>query len=612
MTFGNPVALFGLLASIPIIACFLFRRRPVVLEIPSVMLWRQAVPFQQMRWFGKKPNKWLTLAAQLLILCLLVLILADPNPNDGRGHCIIILDDSGTMQTQTGEGTRFEGTQETVHNIITAAPDDNDFTMILAGEPPLVPFATITDRSAIDRFVEQHQPRDVDAHVDEAIEIARRYATQSGRSRIFVITDTPSHEVHSDPDIDWLTIDHNRPNLAITSMQYLDGGTGVRVTLDHIDMQGTPVIARMICDEELLAETSADLAEGLTQVEIRARPKPGQSFSIVILPDDSLPLDNCAYGVWPPSLGQRIRVVTSGNSPLLAALMQPDTQIEISGPKDLPADPSDGFDLVVWDAPHDISTRKIGHHLVLGGEDPFGLCGERQGTDNLRPTHWSTDSPLTRDVDFFSWLIHRSASMDAAPGVQSIVSAVGVPLVLATVPVNDTPSFDHRVFSAVYFNFSLSDSNLADPGSFRLPIVLWRAVATLTGRTATDQRLAYRTGQPIAIPLDAKGAVEVLDPRMQVCPAQFEDGLLTLFQPTRVGQYTIVTETGKSHLGVSWFRTMPLPDTDGTKTPFVASATSEQMLRLRSLSPVQLLLLICAGMIAAEGWLFYRFRLRFA
>src|SRR3954451_12848201 len=80
VVFGFPAAVYFAAVGVPVAAAFLYRRRARVVEVPAADLWAEIGRPVEVRSFRSLLRRLLSLLAQLLLVTLLVLALADPSP----------------------------------------------------------------------------------------------------------------------------------------------------------------------------------------------------------------------------------------------------------------------------------------------------------------------------------------------------------------------------------------------------------------------------------------------------------------------------------------------------------------------------------------------------
>ncbi len=124
----------ALLLAVPvIIILYLLKPRGKDYRVSSNLLWAQLFRNQQSKTFLEKFIHNILMYLQILMILLLVLALMSPyllRRGTGRGNVVLVLDTSGSMQHDTGEGrTRIEEAVEQVKNLV-ASSEDSAFSIV--------------------------------------------------------------------------------------------------------------------------------------------------------------------------------------------------------------------------------------------------------------------------------------------------------------------------------------------------------------------------------------------------------------------------------------------------------------------------------------------------
>lgn len=127
----------ALLLAVPvIIILYLLKPRGKDYRVSSNLLWAQLFRNQQSKTFLEKFIHNILMYLQILMILLLVLALMSPyllRRGTGRGNVVLVLDTSGSMQHDTGEGrTRIEEAVEQVKNLV-ASSEDSAFSIVKIG-----------------------------------------------------------------------------------------------------------------------------------------------------------------------------------------------------------------------------------------------------------------------------------------------------------------------------------------------------------------------------------------------------------------------------------------------------------------------------------------------
>jgi hypothetical protein len=586
-----PSALWWLLTALPIAALFYYRRRIIEVEVPALTLWEQTRRRDTFGRWGRRLRRWLSLLVQLLIALALIAALCEPVSSAHRTELLVVLDDSATMQTIEEDGrTRFDLARQVVLDRLRDKPTGATVTIILAGTPPKI----VADRETVDQRVRatlaERRPRDVNPQLDAAVALAQR-KRQDEASTIVVVSDRHDAQLAARSDVEWLSVGEPHPNLAIEALTPTASATAIEVVLSRRGMSVTTAAVSLTVNDQEHARRTISLRDGSTAVQLEAQLAPGTPFEVTVTPVDAFPLDNTAFGIWPEPLDVRLRLISSGNPFLEAALDQPGVSLRVLSPEEWPDDqPADVTVLDAQVAVHkSINRRPQGNFIVFGGEDPFGLTSAVPSAEDLTPSQWSADSPLLRDVDLLRWHIGRTAGMLPPGFAERAVFAGEIPLVFL---VRDPGKADDAEddFAAVYVNFNLADSNITRRAGF--PVFVWNAIDYLLDRRPEDTLIAHATGVPLPFPSQRQTEARVTDPAEREIQAYFDNDRLVVPFPEYAGMYRL--DVG----GASVVRAANYVS-DGAQ--FAAAATEEEAIAMPSRRPTWLASLPMWGLLAAAG-----------
>ena len=597
-----PSALWWLLAAAPIAAIFLFRRRIVEVRVPALVFWEHTRRKDTFGRWGRRMRRWAGLALHLLVLMLLTAALTEPINPAYQHELLIVLDDSATMRTVEDDGRpRAAHAAERLLDKLRQAPGGVQTTIFLAGAPPRILIERETVAHKVQAALGTHASRDVNPDFEQALSLARRHRQQP-ETPILVISDRLPKDLAAQSDVEWIRVGRPQPNLAVTDVRVSADGAAFDVVLRHRGMSPRTATISLISNQQTLANVPIMLQESPTTVRIPAELRPGDLFKIHAEPADAFELDNVWFGVCPPDRQTHVRLVTTGNDYLVAALDQPGTQLDVVAPSDWNA--SAAADVTVLDVPTAGPGRSVpGRFIVFGGTDPFGVCLSDTPFIDTTPLLWAADHPLARDVDFLSWRIRRTAGLFPSTETQTIVATADAPLVF-TVRKAGAEEKPENTFEAVYVNFSLMDSNVGLLAGF--PVFLWNTIDDLLGRRAEDYLTAQPTGRPLIFPAVAGvTSATVLDPREREMQAYFDGARLLLPFPEHAGFYRL------NFSDVAWIRAVNYrADTDFEEEVQLSPAPENRRSTVphwwRALPPWGMLAALAGALVLLEALLFHR------
>lgn len=191
----------ALLLAVPVVIIFyLLKPRGKDYRISSILLWDKIFKNQQSRTFLEKFIHNILMYLQILMILLLVLALMSPyihRPGTGRGNVILVLDTSGSMQHDTGEGImRIEEAVKQARNLV-ASSEGTAFSVVTSdcmGTELLA--VSVRDRqnlySVLDQVECSDGPQDLRG-AESVVETLRAGGAESGEesapAEVIVFTD---------------------------------------------------------------------------------------------------------------------------------------------------------------------------------------------------------------------------------------------------------------------------------------------------------------------------------------------------------------------------------------------------------------------------------------
>ncbi len=503
MTWARPEA-FWLLLLVPVlVVLFLHRRRTTPITVPSLLFWQEyGRPVD-----GPPPalalHNLLNLLVQVVLLCLLIFALASPDmPQRRREHLVLVVDTSATMQTVSSDGrTRLQEAIGRGEDLLAGVPDDTLITLVEAGILPRVRLKAVPDKGAVRAVLSALSAADVDPDLHEAVRLAASIRVGDWPTRIVCISDfVGTEELLANGNSVTLVQEQvgvDSPNCGIVELAPADGQEGLNVTIGQHGLDGRRATVEVLAGQQRVGSATAELKGPLTSVHVPAELAAGAVFTVRLTPEDALPLDNVARGVWPASDRVRVRLVTRGNPFLEQAIRaQPTASLQVVRPEAWdPGAPADVT--VVDDTEPGLFERINGRAVVFMSQ---GNAPNQPGSTGapLSATYWSPDHPVLRDIDPSLWRVRRLAG-GLPDGVESLAGWQDQPLVCQWSPSGgaSSQSTDSSLGHVVIFNFDLADTDLPLRPAF--PIVLWNAIRYASSLTSKTPPVARRTSEVLEL-----------------------------------------------------------------------------------------------------------------
>jgi Ca-activated chloride channel homolog len=515
MRFGweHPATLAALALLAPLAWLWLRRRRRPPATVSSLVLWRRIARPQGPRRERRLPPLFV---AQALLLAagataLAGPFLARPAPPGPTRDAIVVLDVSASMQAKSAGGSRFDAAREAaVARARELGGAGRKLTVVAAGSEPRVLGAGLDGERAA-RLLEAVKVDDVAGNTAAAVEFASAQAGPDGTVDLFTDLAPPDPVLSRDA------------RAATTLHRFGEGGANlaiaaVRVDASPFDAAGSGrvlVTVRSFADAPRAVEVELaplDPGRGPT-LRRRASVPPRTSetaafddlpwtgaFAARLVGGDDLPLDDRAYGWFPPR--RTLRVVLVGDDPALAEAMERLLrEVEHTEFRTLPPAewrPDAAADVTIFDgfAPPVPPPGNVAYLAPRQG-NPDVTVGPAPVESRLAETR---DHALLRGVQNPATLLGgRAVGLAASPGLQPIM--VGRAEGRATVLAAAGGEAGRRVVATA---FPLRPHDLRDPDAlpslvFTLNLVRWLSPAVADGALVrtTGERVISSADEPI-------------------------------------------------------------------------------------------------------------------
>ncbi|RIW37384.1 VWA domain-containing protein [Bacillus salacetis] len=236
-----------------LILFYLFRKQFTEKEISSTLLWDQLIQeWKANRWW-KKLQRHILLLLQILIVCFLILALAQPFLS-GKGingdHVVAVIDTSASMQADEGERTRFEEAKAEVLTMVDSLGSGQQMSLLTAGKVPQLIFSNESEKQRMKSAISELVP----SHQEDSMVQAAGYASsliQEGEGEIHLYTDSLTEEEIEEVPFSNKVVVHNigeqRDNLSLKSfgVAKTDGGINGVLTVGNENKEDQTVTVRI-------------------------------------------------------------------------------------------------------------------------------------------------------------------------------------------------------------------------------------------------------------------------------------------------------------------------------------------------------------------------------
>jgi Ca-activated chloride channel family protein len=215
MTFLSPWNLAWLGLLIPLVLLYILKRRREDLEVPSTLLWAQALRDMQADRPFRRLLPHMSLVLQALAVCAGALALARPTFGGevmSSAWLCVVVDTSASMATRDAgeEDTRVERAREALYSLSTSLGPGARMVLIEAGEVPLVQTISSHDQQALRRVIDAVDVSSAGCDLRGALDLAsERLRDAPGASRLVLISDAAMDgrlEVTTDVEVEFIKL----------------------------------------------------------------------------------------------------------------------------------------------------------------------------------------------------------------------------------------------------------------------------------------------------------------------------------------------------------------------------------------------------------------------
>lgn len=591
------------LVAIPVIAAFFFRWRSRVHEIPALSHWLTIGRPLDVRSTGAVVRRILSLAAQILLIGVLVICLADPFPRAPAARRVaMVIDTSATMQTMESGRSRLKLAVERGKEILGKLPRDAQVYLVAAANRPASLHSSTLNPAQAAMVLDALGATDTNGDIPAAIR-AISFLADDPAAEAIVISDfaggTPPSALarlwHGVAKLSLIPVGEDHPDCAITDTWAEAEGQRWRIgaAFTSRGLAGHVAMARLISKGAEIGREQVVLRDAPGRVEFLADLPVGAPYEIMIDTGDALAVDDRAFGVLP--MPPVICLVTEGDAPLERAIRaNSSARLRVVSHREFD-NPGDATVLIV-DGPglKNFSQGKLRGCLFINTPDPFGYATFGSAIKNPRITHWRGDQTSLSEIDpgnLHFRLVHLLQPKPTT-NLMPVLSADQTPVIAERASDGASP------LRIMYWPFALSETDM--PTHLTFPILLWDTIDYLSGRQDQSRHV---TGQPLFF--SSTTPPQILDSTGRQIAVHTSGNGFTTADITTQGVYTLRTENGERFIPINLFSsrgTLPLARGSSDVASHASqSAGNQPVLNWRAL------LCIALG-IAALEWILFSLR----
>lgn len=511
MSLNSPWAL-GFLSFIPLlILMYILKQKFEEREIGSIFLWQQVLKDVEVNTPWQKLKKNLLLLLQILFVLLAALALSDPylkTVGSGYANLIIVIDNTGSMNTRYENVTRLEQAKALAENAVKSAAGKANITLIRAGRYPELVLSKTADKgeavAAIRRIAESSTTGNMADAVSLVKAIAKAYETQGGYKAIFY-TDGGISAESLNAEVVRIYTEAQNVSLDYISHTVEKGKLKALVRMTNRSKSDAVREVSLYGDEVLLELQSLTLPAGETRTasfEVTFPQETGYIWAELTEADD-LSQDNAIYGVVSQNKALNVLLVTDSNIFIEKALLGVKG---IALYKTNPGEKITGdYDLYIYDGNMPETLPKSGSLLFLNPpsslmEKENGVVLFEIGEEQTGGTATVLRHGITKYVEDAAFAVSGLKKLDIPYWAETLIA------------VGDRPAAAAGVYKgrkAAVIGFDLHNSDFVLMPEY--PVFMNNLAAFLTDRTF-EGKTAYEAGEPVPlVPLPEAKELRIMD-----------------------------------------------------------------------------------------------------
>ena len=550
----------GMSAGVVLLYILKLRRRQVV--VPFSPLWHRVLTEKETTSLWRKLKRWLSLLLQLIILALIVLAIADPEPKEellvGR-NLLILIDTSASMAAVDGDDeSRLDEAKKEAHKILgTLGPNDKTMIVTMDGQiRPLTPFTD--DLALLNQAIREISVTATPEDLTGGLQLASDALKGRKNPELILLSDLRTKDKHdeimakipSSVGFKHFPFGSEGGNVAITGFNVRRYPANklnyeVYVQVESYFDQEVKVYLKLYGENRLLEVHEINLEPYGKKVEIYPNFAAGSNrlmAEVTIGTDgikDNFPLDDKAYALIPITEQLRVLLVTRGNLFLEAPFLVFRDYVKYDKISPAGYKSSKGYDVIVFDdwLPERLPKTNM---IVFNPSGPSSPWTNKGIFEDL------VVNRSKRKHSLLKWVVLKDLNIDRGQKLKLQKGDVGIAWANSNPVIIARETKDHKI---VAFPFDLANSDL--PMRMSFPILI---VNALDWFTQDDNSLykSYRTGVLWYIPLPEGASVaSIIDPNENKAEIPiFEDQ--ALFYGMQPGFHTLETNAGKFDIAANF------------------------------------------------------------
>ncbi|NCC16495.1 MAG: VWA domain-containing protein [Clostridia bacterium] len=461
MRFFTPWGLLALLAVPIIILMYLLKQKYKETKVPSLYLWKKAVPESKAQEPWQKLRKNILMFLQIAAAVVLAFALGSPYIM-GKSQVVdyvLALDCSVSMQATDVAESRFSAAKKDMLRLVEEAAPQSSFSLILLQEEPSLVLSGTQEKQEVLRCIQETEVTDGGVAWDKAKEILEAERDVLGGEIVVFSDDYGSLE---DLPVQEQVYNNGGNNSALSMLSYTEqeDGLSVLTRLENWGVGGEEKTVTLYTDDTVFDTKSFTLERGETvDVTFRGVPKETKSIMVRLFPEDNLLADNMRYEGISAEGSQKALLITDNNL-FLEKVFSLIDQIELYKTTPEKAKDLSGYGLYIYDGCLPEQLPEDGFVMLF---NPPTNEYVTMGTEKeISTTARTLDSTGLSDISDISFEVSKANALQAGWGKPLIRAGKDVLAVFG----------EYQGKKMAVFGFDLHDSDLPLTAGF--PVLLYR------------------------------------------------------------------------------------------------------------------------------------------
>lgn len=553
MRFFTPWGLLGLLAVPAIILMYLLKQKYKETKVPSLYLWKKAIPESKAQEPWQKLRKNILMFLQIAGAAVLAFALGSPYIM-GKTQVVdyvLALDCSMSMQAKDVAESRFVTAKKDMLHLVVEATPETTFSFIILGEDPSLVLSGTQEKQEVLRCIQEAQVTDGGVAWDKAKEVLEAEQDVLG-GQIVVYTD--DYGSLSDLPVEEQVYNKGGNNSALSLLSYTEqeDGLSVLTRLENWGVGGEEKTVTLYVDNTVYDTKSVSMEKGeKMDVSFRGVPKEAKSIMARLFPDDDLLADNMRYVGVSSASSERVLLVTENNLFLEKALsLIENVELYKASPENMAG--ISGYGLYIYDGCLPEIMPDDGFVMLINPpENAYVTMGE---TKDISATARMLDNTGLDDISTISFEVSKARALNANWGKPLIRGGRDSLAIFG----------EYQGKKMAVFGFDLHDSDL--PLNAGFPILFYRLMEWYfpDGEGALTQQQAGETISFSLPPEMEKAWVMTPQGSKMVIAPPFPS--LPFTQTSKTGFYSLVEEDGSGTQTTQIFGINPKTDGESDLT----------------------------------------------